>query len=252
MMDYFQLLVNLGGVAGLAAAGIEARNFWDQSHHWSRGRLELAAVRHDFIRSTTKDGTVIDQVEYDWFRLMNTGAAPIRIRHLLLQGLDVIVDLMPNELEVNVLLAPGESLMLPVMARKDEKAWALAMYLDSSDKRFMYMQHIDYSSPEPEDDGLVWPYRTFREWVMFLWQNRVTTIHPKTSADVRIGTSVPELQRIRLGCRWTPRELESVVRAMRQMEDATYLDFTQWGLSERHDANDFDPDDGIVYHREKL
>ena len=183
---------------------------------------------------------------------MNTGAAPIRIRHLLLQGLDVIVDLMPNELEVNVLLAPGESLMLPVMARKDEKAWALAMYLDSSDKRFMYMQHIDYSSPEPEDDGLVWPYRTFREWVMFLWQNRVTTIHPKTSADVRIGTSVPELQRIRLGCRWTPRELESVVRAMRQMEDATYLDFTQWGLSERHDANDFDPDDGIVYHREKL
>lgn len=62
---------------------------------------------------------------------MNAGAAPIRIRHLLLHGMDIIDDLMPNELEMNMLLAPSESLVIPVMTRKDEKAWALALYLDS-------------------------------------------------------------------------------------------------------------------------
>lgn len=121
MTDYLQLLANIGGTVGLVIAGMEAKSFLDQSRHWSHGRLELAAVRHDFIRSTTKDSKVLNQIEYDWLRLMNAGAAPIRIRHLLLHGMDIIDDLMPNELEMNMLLAPSESLVIPVMTRKDEK-----------------------------------------------------------------------------------------------------------------------------------
>ena len=252
MTDYLQLLANIGGTVGLVIAGMEAKSFLDQSRHWSHGRLELAAVRHDFIRSTTKDSKVLNQIEYDWLRLMNAGAAPIRIRHLLLHGMDIIDDLMPNELEMNMLLAPSESLVIPVMTRKDEKAWALALYLDSSDKRFMYMQYISYSFPEAENDELPWPYRTFREWIMFLWRNRVLTIHPKTSSDVHIDASIPELQRVRLGSRWTPRELESVIRAMREVKGTTYLDLTQWGLSERRASDDYDSADEVVYHRETL
>lgn len=252
MTDYLQLLANIGGSVGLVVAGVEIKSFLDQSRHWSRGRFELAAVRHDFARWTTNDDAIIDQIEFDWFRLMNTGAAPIRIRHLLLHGIDIVPDLMPNELEANVLLAPGESFMLPVKAKDDEKAWVLAMYLDSSDKRFMYMQHIDYVSSAVEDDGLTWPYSTFREWIAFKWQSRVITIHPKSSDDVHIDKSIPELQRIRLGRRWTPRELESVIRAMRQIQDTTYLDFTQWGLSERCTAENFDPDSEVIYKREQL
>ena len=117
MTDYLQLLANIGGTVGLVIAGMEAKSFLDQSRHWSHGRLELAAVRHDFIRSTTKDSKVLNQIEYDWLRLMNAGAAPIRIRHLLLHGMDIIDDLMPNELEMNMLLAPSESLVIPVMTQ---------------------------------------------------------------------------------------------------------------------------------------
>ena len=88
------------------------------------------------------------------------------------------------------------------------------------------------------------------DYVFYL--NRVLTIHPKTSSDVHIDASIPELQRVRLGSRWTPRELESVIRAMREVKGTTYLDLTQWGLSERRASDDYDSDDEVVYHREKL
>lgn len=220
------LIGGLGSVAGLLAFGVELKSFIDGKRHWSRGRIELAAVRHGWI-SRDGGGTYL----LSELKLMNTGYAPIHLRQLFLYGMDYVPELMPDEMDICPLLAPGESMRFPVQPKEGEDTWLLATYFDSSDSRFLFVQSIAFSyidSKKTEDGPL---YSTFREWLAFLRHNRPRTISPKTVSDVNLQAGQTEPLRIKRRSRWSQRALLCLEEAIALSKPSTCIDLTPEGLS---------------------
>lgn len=222
------LIGGLGSVAGLLAFGVEFKSFIDGKRHWSRGRIELAAARHGWIKRDGGDAYLMCEL-----KLMNTGYAPIHLRQLFLYGMDYVPELMPDEMDICPLLAPGESMRFPVQPKEDEDTWLLATYFDSSDSRFLFVQSIAFSYVESKevDEGPL--YSTFREWLAFLRHNRPRTISPKTVSDVNLRADQTEPLRIRRRSRWSQRSLLCLEEAIGLSKPSTCIDLTPEGLSAR-------------------
>lgn len=218
----------LASVGGVLAVGFEFKAFVDGKRHWNHGRIEIAASRCGWIRRQP-DGDTYLLIE---MKLMNTGYAPISLRQLFFYGMDYVPELMPNQMDLCPLLAPGESVTIPLQPKEGEDTWVLATYFDSSDSRFLFVQSMDFSYVESDEDDEPL-YSTFTEWLGFLWRYRSRTIRPRTVSDVNLQAGRTAPIRLRRRARWSQRELSCLEEAIDQSGFASYIDLTPRGLSER-------------------
>ncbi|NEG55402.1 hypothetical protein GFD21_06410 [Bifidobacterium sp. SMA15] len=225
----------IGAIVAFVALGFEVKTFVDGKRHWQRGRIEIAASRYGWLRRDDGDDFLLIEL-----KLMNTGYAPVHLRHLVLYGMDYVPELMPDVMDLCPLLAPGESIRIPAQPEEGESCRLVATYFDSSDRRFLFIQPMRFSYLESDDDGDVL-YSSFRGWLGFLMRNRPRTIHPRTSSDVSLPADRLEPLRIRRRGRWSQRELSSLEEWIRRSGPSRTIDLTPRGLTQRPPADSVAP-----------